>query len=148
MDGAAEPIKKGARQKGSSIKKHAMKKFLRIFVAVLVFGLLLFFYFHYYFVFGEGVKAGSLNYVVKKGYLFKTYEGKLIQTGLKSTSPTSMQSNEFTFSIADEAIAQKLMVNSGKSVELHYKEYKASVPWRGYSEFIVDSVIAINEPGK
>jgi hypothetical protein len=125
-----------------------MKKFLRIFVAVLVFGLLLFFYFHYYFVFGEGVKAGSLNYVVKKGYLFKTYEGKLIQTGLKSTSPTSMQSNEFTFSIADEVIAQKLMVNSGKSVELHYKEYKASVPWRGYSEFIVDSVIAINEPGK
>ncbi len=125
-----------------------MKKFLRIFVTVLIAGLVLFFFFRYYYVFGEGVKAGTLNYVVKKGFIFKTYEGKLIQTGLKSNAPNSMQSNEFTFSIADEAIALKLMVNSGKNVELHYREYIGSVPWRGYSEFIVDSVIAINEGGK
>lgn len=121
-----------------------MKKFLRIFVAVIIVGLLGFFYFRYYFVFGEGVKAGTLNYVVKKGFLFKTYEGRLIQTGLKSTSPTSMQSNEFTFSIADPAIAERLMLNSGKEVELHYKEYIGAVPWRGYSEFIVDSVVEIS----
>src|SRR5580692_8869681 len=113
-----------------------MKRVLGIIVLVVVVGLLWFFGMRYYFVFGEGVKAGTLNYVVKKGYVFKTYEGKLIQTGLKSTSPTSMQSNEFTFSIDDEAVAQKLMVNSGRNVELHYKEYTASVPWRGYSEFI------------
>jgi len=93
------------------------------------------------------VKAGTLNYVVKKGFIFKTYEGRLIQTGLKSTSPTSMQSNEFTFSIEDPSIAERLMLNSGKEVELHYKEYIGSVPWRGYSEFIVDSVVEIN-PGK
>ena len=122
-----------------------MKKFLRIFVAIVVIGLLLFFFIRYYFVFGEGVKAGTLNYVVKKGFIFKTYEGKLIQTGLKSTSPTSMQSNEFTFSIEDPAIAGRLMLNSGKEVELHYKEYIGSVPWRGYSEFIVDSVVEINQ---
>lgn len=122
-----------------------MKKFLSIFTAIIVIGLLLFFFIRYYFVFGEGVKAGTLNYVVKKGFIFKTYEGKLIQTGLKSTSPTSMQSNEFTFSIEDPAVAERLMLNSGKEVELHYKEYIGSVPWRGYSEFIVDSVIQINQ---
>jgi hypothetical protein len=122
-----------------------MKKFLRIFVAVIIIGLLLFFFVRYYFVFGEGVKAGTLNYVVKKGFIFKTYEGRLIQTGLKSTSPTSMQSNEFTFSIEDPAIAERLMLNSGKEVELHYKEYIGSVPWRGYSEFIVDSVVEISQ---
>ena len=127
------------------LNKHTMKKFLRIFVAVIVVGLLLFFYLHYYYVFGEGVKAGTLNYVVKKGFIFKTYEGRLIQTGLKSTSPTSMQSNEFTFSIEDPAIAERLMLNSGKDVELHYKEYIGSVPWRGYSEFIVDSVVEISQ---
>jgi hypothetical protein len=132
----------------NQLNKHTMKKFLRIFVTVIVLGLVIFFYFHYYYVFGEGVKAGTLNYVVKKGYIFKTYEGKLIQTGLKSMAPNSMQSNEFTFSIADEAVALKLMVNSGKQVELHYKEYTAPVAWRGYSEFIVDSIIAISEPGK
>lgn len=39
-------------------------------------------YFRFFFVFGEGVKSGELNYVVYKGVLFKTYEGKLIQTGI------------------------------------------------------------------
>lgn len=125
-----------------------MKKFLGIFVGVVLFGLAIFIYFRYYFVFGEGVKAGQLNYVVKKGYIFKTFEGKIIQTGLKSTSPTSMQSNEFIFSIADAAIAERLMLSSGKEVQVHYKEYQGSVPWRGYSEFIVDSVISVSEPAK
>jgi hypothetical protein len=124
-----------------------MKKFLGIFVAVIVIGLVLFILFRYYFVFGRGVKAGVLNYVVEKGYIFKTYEGELIQTGLKSLAPNSMQSNEFTFSISDAAIAQKLMLSSGKEVLLHYKEYKGALPWRGYSEFVVDSVLQIRDGG-
>jgi hypothetical protein len=125
-----------------------MKKFLRIFVAVVVLGLVLFFLFRYYFVFGDGVKAGTLNYVVRKGYIFKTYEGKLIQTGLKSLAPNSMQSNEFTFSVEDKAVAERLELASGRNVQVHYKEYMGSVPWRGYSEFVVDSIISISEPGK
>ena len=43
-----------------------------------------FVYWKFYFVFGEGAKSGELNYLVKKGYVFKTYEGKLIQSGLRS----------------------------------------------------------------
>ena len=125
-----------------------MKKILRIITAVLVLGVVVFFLVRYYYVFGEGVKAGTLNYVVKKGFVFKTYEGKLIQTGLQSKAPNSMQSNEFVFSIADPVLAEKLMLNSGRNVELHYKEYIGTVPWRGYSAFIVDSVIAISEGGK
>ena len=125
-----------------------MKKFLGIFVTFVLIGLALFFGIRYYYPFGEGVKAGTLNYVVRKGLVFKTYEGKMIQAGLKSNAPNSMQSNEFIFSISNAAIANKLMLNSGKNVELHYTEYFASIPWRGYSEFIVDSIIAINDPGK
>ena len=130
------------------LKFTAMKKFLGVFFGLLILGLAIFIYFRYYFVFGRGVKAGQLNYVVEKGYIFKTFEGKMIQTGLKSTSPTSMQSNEFIFSIADAAIAQKLMMSSGKEVQVHYIEYQGAVPWRGYSEFVVDSVISISEAGK
>jgi hypothetical protein len=125
-----------------------MKKFGRIAVTVVIAALALFIYFRYFFVFGEGVKAGELNYVVKKGFLFKTYEGKLIQNGLRSKAPNTVQSYEFVFSVGEEAVAQKLMLNSGKIVELHYREYMGSVPWRGYSEFIVDSVVAITDPGK
>src|ERR1700742_703297 len=120
-----------------------MKKFLRIFVAVLVLGLLLFFFVRYYWVFGDGVKAGTLNYVVRKGYVFKTYEGELIQTGLQSKAPNSMQSNDFLFSVDNEAVAKKLELASGQQVQLHYKEYVGTIAWRGYSKFVVHSVISI-----
>ena len=104
-------------------------------------------YFQYFFVFGEGVKAGELNYMVHKGYIFKTDEGKLIQAGFKGQTAngvaSSIQSYEFQFSVTDEAIADSLMRCSGKQVELHYKEYLNPLVWRGVSEFVVDSIIAV-----
>ena len=121
-----------------------MKKFLRIFVVVVVLGLVLFFFVRFYWVFGDGVKAGTLNYVVRKGYIFKTYEGELIQTGLQSKVPNSLMSNEFTFSVDNEAVAKRLELASGKEVQLHYREYVGALPWRGYSKFVVDSIITIS----
>ena len=102
-------------------------------------------YYRYFFVFGEGVKAGELNYVVKKGYLFKTYEGKLIQSGIKSRQTGTLQNNEFEFSIGNKAIAEKMMANSGKFYELHYKEYKNTLPWRGFTVYVVDSIISVKD---
>src|SRR5688500_6337919 len=99
------------------------KKPLFITLAIIIVILSGFIYYRYYFVFGDGVKAGELNYVVRKGYVFKTYEGKLIQTGLRSKQTGTIQSNEFEFSVDDKAIAEKMMMNSGKTFELHYKEY-------------------------
>ena len=120
-----------------------MKKFLFITITIIIVALLGFMYWRYFWVFGEGVKAGELNYVVKKGYIFKTYEGKLIQSGIRSRTPGTVQSYEFEFSVINKRIADSLMVSGGKEVELHYKEYLGSVPWRGYSQYIVDSIIAI-----
>ncbi|MBC6112622.1 hypothetical protein ACFOG5_24025 [Pedobacter fastidiosus] len=102
-------------------------------------------YYNYFFVFGEGVKAGELNYIVKKGYIFKTNEGKLIQSGVRSRQTGTLQNNEFEFSVSDENIAAKLMGNSGKFYELHYREYKSSLPWRGFSKYVVDSIYAARE---
>ena len=101
----------------------------------------LFFYFRFYFVFGEGVKSGELNYVVYKGVLFKTYEGKLIQSGIRSKAAGSIQSYEFEFSVENERVARELMLQSGNVVDLHYKEYFGVLPWRGFTKYIVDSVI-------
>lgn len=47
--------------------------------------------FKYYWVFGEGVKAGELNYITHKGYIFKTYEGKIIQSGLRGRASRARQ---------------------------------------------------------
>lgn len=121
------------------------KKILTYTILIVLLALAGLLYYRFYFVFGEGVSSGQLNYVVKKGYVFKTYEGKLIQAGFGSKLAGAIQSNEFRFSVADSRIAEKLMVNSSKLVELHYKEYKGTLPWRGVSVFVVDSIIAIGD---
>lgn len=122
-----------------------MRKFLGITVLIVVLVVVVIVALRYFYVFGEGVKSGELNYLVKKGYVFKTYEGKLIQSGLRSRQPGSVQSYEFEFSVERDDIANQLMTNSGKEFELHYKEYFGRLPWRGYSEFIVDSILAMRE---
>lgn len=123
-----------------------MKKFGVIMLLIVVVGLLIFGYFRFYFVFGEGVKSGELNYVVYKGLLFKTYEGKLIQSGIRSKAAGSIQSYEFEFSVEDPELAKRLMLQSGRTLELHYKEYFGALPWRGFTKFIVDSIITSERP--
>jgi hypothetical protein len=124
-----------------------MKKFLGILVGVIVLVVAIIFYFRYGRPFGEGVKAGTLNYVVYKGWLWKTYEGEVILAGFQNKVNSSLQSNEFTFSIDNEAVAKRLELASGKEVQLHYYEYVGTLPWRGVSKFIVDSIVSI-QPGK
>ena len=127
--------------KPQPLKKNGFRKFLRWFVFIILLIAAIALWWKYFFVFGEGVKSGELNYVVKKGNVFKTYEGKLIQSGFRSKTPGAINSYEFEFSVADDSIANILMNNSGNYFDLHYKEYKGSLPWRGFSPFIVDKII-------
>ncbi|MBA4299312.1 hypothetical protein SAMN03080617_00391 [Algoriphagus alkaliphilus] len=122
-----------------------MKKFGWITGLILVFVLGIFFWWKFYFVFGEGVKAGSLNYFVKKGVMFKTWEGRMVQEGFQSPTSGALQSNEFRFSVTDPEVAAILERNSGKHLELRYKEYNGMLPWRGTSEFVVSEVINASE---
>ena len=126
-------------------KKKKSKKWLGWFLGIILIGLAAFVYVRYYYVFGTGVKSGELNYLVYKGVVFKTYEGKLIQSGFRADKPGGLQSNQFDFSVQNKEIAEKLMLSSGKNVQVHYKEYFAPIPWRGYTKFIVDSIISIEE---
>ena len=43
-------------------------------------------------------------------------------------------------------LAEKLMLQGGKTIELHYKEYFGRLPWRGFTKFIVDSIITVEHP--
>ncbi|SEP13189.1 hypothetical protein [Mucilaginibacter sp. OK283] len=120
-----------------------MKTKTRLILLSIVLLLLAgFFYYRFYFVFGEGAKAGTMNYFVKKGYIFKTYEGKLIQNGIRTQTQGNIASNEFMFSVTNEKVAQQLNNNAGSYLELHYKEYLHTLPWRGVSVFVVDSIIS------
>jgi flagellar basal body-associated protein FliL len=121
-----------------------MRKATTIIITIIIIVLIGFIYWHYFFVFAEGTKAGVLNTFQKKGYLFKTYEGQLIQSGFRGNPGTAIQSNQFSFSVTDEKIAQKLMENSGRDMELHYKRYQGSLPWRGMQLFVIDSIYRIS----
>ena len=101
-----------------------------------------FIFFKFCFVYAEGVNEGDINYFQREGYIFKTYEGKMIQTGLKSVKGVqgSIQSNEFKFSVEKESVARQLNEGTNTGVKLHWKRYLGTLPWRGNSPYIVDSV--------
>lgn len=117
---------------------------------IVALALSVFLYFRFYFVFGDGVKAGELNQFVLKGVVFKTYEGRIIQAGFKSganvgTADSSMGSYVFDFSVENEVLADSLMRCSGKHVEVHYKEYFGALPWRGMQRHVVDRIVSVKD---
>ena len=129
---------------GNKEKKSTGRKILTTLSIILGVVLVGWFFFKFYYVFGSGVKAGELNLFVYKGYVFKTYEGRLIQAGYNSkNSNATIQSNEFNFSVKKQSVADQLERCTGKRVELHYKEYLGALPWRGMSKYVVDSVYSV-----
>lgn len=119
-------------------------KITLIFSTLLLLALGGYIYFKFYFpVASEAVKSGELNYIMYKGYIWKTYEGKLIQAGINSNAKrgnTGVQSNEFDFSVVDKEIAEQLMKNSGRVMSLRYKQYNGALPWRGMQRNIVYAI--------
>lgn len=121
-----------------------MKKILGVVLGIFILTVLVvFLWWRYCFVFGEGVKAGTLNFFVRKGYVFKTWEGRLIQEGFRTQTPGALQSNEFEFSVVNDSIARVLERTGGKFVELRYKEYLNPLPWRGMSTYVVVEILNI-----
>ncbi|MBP5476679.1 MAG: hypothetical protein J6Y00_03220 [Paludibacteraceae bacterium] len=111
---------------------------------ILLLGLSIFVYIKFYFVYSEGVNEGDINYFQKEGFVFKTYEGKMIQTGYNSkNSNATIQSNEFRFSVDDSRIANQIESGSTSQIKLHWHRYLGTLPWRGKSEYIVDSIISV-----
>ena len=118
-----------------------MKKTITIVTSIAIVALLIFVYARYFFVFAEGTQAGHLNTFQRKGYVFKTWEGILIQSGFR----VNVESNVFEFSVENERVSKALLENAGKEMELHYKHYLGVLPWRGNTDYVVDSIYYINK---
>lgn len=121
-----------------------MKKVVTIIAVVLIVALGAFLYFKFWFVYSSGVNEGDINYFQREGFIFKTYEGKMIQSGYNSKNTSStIQSNEFKFSVNDARVAQQIDNASGRQIKLHWKRYLGTLPWRGNSQFVVDSIYSV-----
>lgn len=102
-------------------------------------------YITFYWEFADGTKTGQVNFVMRKGYVFKTYEGRLIQQGIKSKGQ-GLGSNEFDFSIEDDSLAHTLELVGESIVTVRYKEYFKPLWWRGNSNCVVYKIEKIIEP--
>lgn len=110
-----------------------------IIILIILAALAGFLYFKFWWVFSDGTKTGELNSLTYTGYVFKTYEGEIILTGYGNKNASGqVQSKNFKFSVQDPEVAEQLKSMTGMKVTVHYKEYKGSLPWRGYEKAIVD----------
>jgi hypothetical protein len=121
-------------------QRHTMKKFLFWSLAILVIVLAIFLYWKYSFTFSEGNRAGLLQKFSYKGTIFKTYEGELVLSSIKSSQNVSLASEKFFFSVPEKDLAEKMMKLEGTPVVVHYKEKNGALPWRGETVYLVDSV--------
>lgn len=103
-----------------------------IFIAIFVILLAVtgYVYWYYYNPYSDGYREGVLQKFSRKGNVFKTYEGEMIQLGFGQRG-AAINSQYYYFSVSDEQLADSLEHCLGKIVKLHYTQYRRSLPWRG-----------------
>ena len=108
-----------------------MRKTIFLVILLVLVSLTGYVYWYYYNAAGDGTKEGMLQNFARQGNVFKTYEGDMIQMGFGMRG-NNVSSNHFHFSVLDDKIADSLEHHcQGKMVQVHYIQYRRSLPWRG-----------------
>ena len=128
---------------GQKVKRTTKKVIKYIFFTALAIGIIIF-SFMYWGVYDEGLRAGIVLRISKKGMLFKTYEGQLnLQTfgALKGANPI-MESFDFSVDPTETQVIKDLeaVALSGERVNLHYVKRYSTFPWRGDTKYFITKV--------
>lgn len=124
-----------------SIRKIVL--FVILFFILFVAG---FTYWKYYFTYSDGSRAGLLQKLSRKGSVFKTYEGEMILSSVQSNNNVPLASEKFLFSVNDKRVADQLSAMQGEFIVVYYRQMNGTLPWRGESAYIVDSVSVSKRP--
>jgi hypothetical protein len=116
-----------------------MKKFLTVTITIIVIVLAFIIYWSYYNVYSNGERKGLLIKIANKGNMFKTNEGEMWLSCRQLVNP-----EKFLFSIDDKAIADSLANLQDQCVELEYKQYRKTLPWRGDTQYIIVGFKRVN----
>jgi hypothetical protein len=108
-----------------------MRKIIFFSVLALLLTVTGYVYFSYYKTYDDGDSEGILYNFSRKGNVFKTYEGVILRPGLRSAKAGGLSTNEFHFSVTDEAVADSLKKCLGMQVLVHYNKYLKNLAWRG-----------------
>lgn len=120
-----------------------------IILAIIVIVLLAIGTFFYFGVYDEGIRAGTVVRISKKGVVFKTYEGQLnLQSfgALKNASPF-IETFDFSVEKSRPEVVRELeaVALSGERVNLHYIKRYMKFPWRGETKYYITSVERVGE---
>ena len=121
-----------------------MKKILGWFIFFVLVFLAAFIYWKYFFTYSEGYRAGLLQKFSKKGTVFKTYEGEMILSSVRSNANIALASEKFYFSVKSPEVAGKMDQVQGEFIVIHYTEKNGVLPWIGETKYLVDSVKVAN----
>ena len=104
-----------------------------IFISILAILLLGtgYVYWFYYNPYSSGYREGFLQKFSYRGNIFKTYEAEMVLQGFGQRSTGLINSNFFYFSVSDKALADSLNKCMGKTMRVHYTQYRKCLPWRG-----------------
>src|SRR5215204_7498482 len=127
-------------------RRSKAKKYLRNIFLIILLIIAGFIYWKYYFTYSSGNRYGLLQKFSHKGNVFKTYEGEMILSSVRSNVNVPLASEKFFFSVTKKGIADRLMNMQGQNVSVHYLEKNGSLAWRGESRYIVDSVWVEAQP--
>jgi hypothetical protein len=95
-------------------------------------------YWFYFNVYSDGERKGTLIKITHKGNVFKTDEGEMWLS-----CRNTINAEKFFFSVTNDSIANTLKSLQDECIQLTYKQYRAILPWRGDSKYIVTGVIKI-----
>jgi hypothetical protein len=132
-----------------------MGKTIAILVLVFVLGITGYVYWYYYNPYSDGYREGVLQKFSRKGNVFKTHEGEMIQLGFGQRG-SYINAQYYFFSVKDEQLADTLEQCLGKIIKVHYTQYRRNLPWRGEDytkqnaergQYVVDQLSEVKEPG-
>ncbi|HNR06661.1 MAG TPA: hypothetical protein PKM27_05040 [Saprospiraceae bacterium] len=131
-----------------------MKKIKKYMIRTLVVLLLLLVAAGAFFTlvpYSDGMRAGQVIKLTKKGVIFKTWEGELNLLLMPSTNTQgTLTPNVWNFSVLNKDIANKVMQASatGERLELYYKERYFKFPWQGDTRYFVYEVKSAPPPAQ
>jgi hypothetical protein len=119
-------------------KKSGFRRFVRNFFIVLLLALIFCIYWFFYNSYSKGERTGILIKITYKGNVFKTNEGEMWLSCRQMTNP-----EKFYFSVTSDSVATVLKNLQDECVQLSYTQYRASLPWRGDTKYVVTGVVPI-----
>ncbi len=125
--------------------RHRSVMFAILGSVVVVLVLIIAFYLRYFSPYiDEAVEYGYIEHIERRGTIFHTYEGVIIPyRELHDT--TRVYRRDFIFS-ADVNVATELKRYELRHipVRVSYKQYHATLPWRGASKIVITDVDSVD----